>query len=274
MLVCKRDLRLAVVTAKSLLRLCDNTCRLAVTAMHDGTLSEADKAWFSGHIRGVRWQRWREEEPATKSMLDRFPMLARLYRDSSFQLAAKVLHPLTTSRCQRVFLVDSDTAFFERPDRLFRFFQGDDASPLYMHDHQDESRVISAEVNRVLETMVQAMGLPGRTWRLQHRFFNSGCLAFRPEQMDLQIAERFLHWHHEHAAALAGGKAGIWLGPWTREQMCYQMMYGFADPPAEPLGDDYWLGSAEGKVFNHFLRHYLVKKSTLVRLKALIATLP
>jgi hypothetical protein len=277
MLLCKRDLRLGAVALKSLLRF--DEMKLAVTLLNDGTLGDSGRRWLDRHVPGARWHTWKQtDDPQLAAALVRYPNLAALYR-SDYEPSAKLMHPLVLGRCQRVIQLDSDAAFFRRPDRLIAFCRGDDASPLYLHDHQDESQAVPALAHEAFEDLARAVAPPGRSWRLRHRFFNAGLLVFRRSQMDLSLAERYLEWLKTAPPKHTTGKLAIWFGPWKagsppgREQTAYHVMYALADPPAEPLGDDYWLGDAPGHVFNHFLRHYVVRDTTLNMLRRLIGEL-
>ncbi len=268
MLLCKRDLQLGVMAFKSLLRFDD--LKLAGTVLNDGSLTEQDKQWFEKHIPGVRWQVWKMSDPALAAALDTHPNLADLYLRSTYEQIAKMLHPVLTARCPRVIQFDSDTAFFKKPQRIIDFCKGQDDRPLYLHDHQDESTAVPPVVHEAFADLQAKTFPPGRAWGLQHRFFNAGLLIYRPDQMDLGVAEKYLGWRQTAPEKYTTGKPGIWFGTWTPEQTCYHVMYAFADPPPEPLGHDYHLGGEPGHIFNHFLRHYVVRDTTLNLIKQLI----
>lgn len=270
MLLCKRDLRLGALALKSLLRF--DEVRFAVSVTSDGSLNPKDRAWFDGHIPGCRWLDWPMRDARLDRLLGPWPRLAAVYR-SDFQMIAKLLHPILLARCPRVVQIDSDTAFFKPPDRILEFCRGDDARPLYLHDHQDEAKVISATVQQAFADLETSMLSGQQSWRLPHRFFNAGLLVYRPDQMDIAVAERYVGWKEDAPQPYTTGRLNIWFGSWTLEQTCYHVMYALADPPPEPLGDEYHLGGQPGHVFNHFLRHYLVRDTTLAMLRGLICQL-
>ena len=273
MLLCKRDLKLGVVAFKSLLRMQDDKVKFAGTVINDGSLSKDDMAWFDRHIPNCRWQTWKQEDPRVTEALDKRPHLAALYRQSKYEQIAKMVHPICTSRCPRVVQFDSDTAFFRRPERIFRFCLGEDSAPLYLHDHQDESKAVPPEALEGFADLHAKIG-QGKAWGLKHRFFNAGFLAYRPEHLSLDDAERYLAWRESAPQKFKEGKPGIWFGPWTPEQTSYHVMYTYAKATPVPLGDDYWLGGADGRIFNHFLRFYIVRKDVLKMIRGLIEQYP
>ena len=176
-------------------------------------------------------------------------------------------------RCPRVIVLDPDTAFFARPERLLRWSRALDDCNWYMHDHQDESTAGPADVERTFAQLQRDLVPDGRMWQLDRRLFNSGLLAFRPSTLSLDMAERYLAWHDALPRDKREGKAAIWFGNWTPEQTCYHVMFALGDVKPRPLGEEYHLGGNAGHTFNHFLRHYLVQDATLKRLRALMREL-
>ncbi len=276
MLLCKRDLRLGVVCLKSLLRF-DAGIRFCATILSDGTLTDADRAWFDHHIPNARWSsrpRKGDDRPSeVQAALAPWPHLSSLYHDSDFELIAKIIHPLLLGRHERIILLDADEAFFDVPERLMAFCRGDDAAPLYLHDHQNEAKGVDPQAIEAFASLGQAMTSAGHPWRMPRYYFNSGLLAYRRDQLNLAAAECYLAWREQAPADDRTGRLGIWFGDWTREQSAYLAMYAAADSPGEPLGPEYHLGGAPGHVFNHFLRHYVVRRRIHGRLQALIRTL-
>jgi hypothetical protein len=273
MLMCKRDLRLGVVALKSLLRFDD--VRLAASFINDGTITGADRRYVDHHGPNATWQTWKNtSDPRLDEAFAQYPNLKALYF-SDYEPSAKLMHPLVLGRCDRVVQYDSDTAFFARPDRIIEFCRGDDAMPLYLHDHQDESQVIPPLAHEAFKSL-HAYVAPDRPWGIGHRLFNAGMIIYRRDQMDLSMAERYLEWLKTAPAKFTTGKPAIWFGPWKvggvpgREQTAYHVMCALADPPARPLGEHYHIGGNPGHTFNHFLRHYIVRKSTLNMLRDLI----
>ncbi len=266
-LLCKRDLHIGVLAIKSLLRFTPPDW--AVCLSDDGSLTHADHAWVDKHIPGNRRLHWPDAGGQVDQSLHDKPLLKALYH-SRYAPVCKLLHPMLLARCQRVVVLDPDTAFFARPQRLLDFATGRTPGPWYLHDHQNESQTVPTEVNQALDQLAQTIAPSGRTWHLPHRLFNSGLLAYQPAKLDLTLAEKYLHWHQSLPASLRTGRAGIWFGDWTPEQTCYHVMFALSQTPAQPLGNDYHLGGASGHVFNHFLRHYLVMPATCARLQQLV----
>ena len=277
MLLCKRDLRIGVLAVKSLLRFAKN--RLALTITDDGSLTANDRQWVNGHLPGLRWLFWPEAAETEKSLAQALatrPLLKKLYH-SSYAPAGKLLHPVALARCDRVIVMDPDTAFFKPPQHLLDWITSDDLHGWYMHDHQDEAKTVPPEAIQAFADLEAKLVPQGRAWGVTLRLFNSGLLVFRPRQLDLDIAEKYLQWHKALPEAfrgrIRGGKLEIWFGDWTPEQTCYHVMFALSNPAPKPLGGDYHLGGQSGHVFNHFLRHYLVRSGTLKRLRQLIAEL-
>lgn len=270
LLLCRRDLRIGVLALKSLLRFGEDC--LAVTVSDDGSLTDRDRGWVDRHVPNSRWLSWPTRDAAIDEALAHRDHLAELYR-SRYAPVCKLLHPVVLGRCSHVILIDPDTAFFKSPKRLLDWANHKEAHAWYLHDHQDEESVVPDEAREGFKSLEAEIVSPGRPWRLEHRLFNSGLLAFCPEGMDLDLSERYLRWHKSIPGRFKTGKAEIWFGDWTPEQTCYHVMFALADPPAQPLGEDYHLGGEAGHVFNHFLQHYLVQSSTLSRLRGLISEL-
>ncbi len=268
LLLCKRDLQVGLLAIKSLLRHADGELAIAVT--DDGTLSRQDREWVRTHVRGVHW--WQRREADVVDRLTDRPQLAALYQ-SDYAPSAKLLHPMLLARCGRVIVMDPDTAFFAPPDRLLAWARGGGDCAWYLHDHQDEREAVPAMVEQAFDKLQCAVTTNGTEWSVRHRLFNSGLLAFRPSNLSLELAERYLSWREGIPAEYRQGKAAIWFGDWTPEQTCYHVMLALSRGGAKPLGDHYHLGGAEGHTFNHFLRHYLVQRPVLKRLRTLVTNL-
>jgi hypothetical protein len=271
MLLCRRDLRIGGVALKSLLRF--TSLKLAVTLTDDGSLSAADRAWIDRHVPGGRWLGWPCPDPALAAAMKDRPQLHQLYH-SPYAPVCKLMHSIALARVGRVIVLDPDTAFFREPTRFVQWVQQDERVALYLHDHQDETTQVPAGVNEAFDRLQRELTPPDRSWSLQHRFFNSGLLVFRPDELDLDHAERYLAWWRQQDESLKQGKAAIWFGHWTPEQTCFHILFAWAAGGSEPLGDAYHLGGKGGHTFNHFLRHYLVKGTTHRMLRELIATMP
>lgn len=267
-LLCKRDLHVGLLALKSLLHHADG--KLAVALTDDGTLTTDQRRWISHHVVGAHWWR-RREHNATDSLADH-PHLIKLY-NSDYAPSAKLLHPMLLARHARVIVLDPDTAFFDRPKRLLNWARDEQDGSLYLHDHQDESTCVPDIVGQAFRELQEQLQHHGQAWSVDRRLFNSGLLAFMPAKLSLKVAEHYLAWRESARPEYREGKAAIWFGDWTPEQTCYHVMFALGKDKAVPLGDDYHLGGAQGHLFNHFLRHYLVQKPTLKRLAQLTARL-
>jgi hypothetical protein len=268
-LVCKRDLRIAALALKSLLRFAPE---LAVAITDDGTLSVPDRDWLAGHVTNVRWLARRVYVPEVNAALVSRPKLARLY-SGRYHPICKLLHPLVLGRTERVIVLDPDTAFFRRPDLLLKWASGGDGRDYYLHDHQDEATQVPAAVRSGIADLAAQVLPAGRKWGVDRYFFNSGLLLYHRSRLNLDVAEGYFTWREKQPAELRTGKPGIWFGDWTPEQTGYLAMFAAADPPPVPLGPDYHLGGGDGFVFNHFLRHYLIQTPTQRMMAGLVRQL-
>ena len=271
MLLCRRDLELGVLALKSLLRF--EPDRLAVMISDDGTLSPSNRLWVQRHIPNCGWLTWPARGPAIERAITTRPATAGLYRGGRFPLICKVLHPIAAARCEDVIVLDPDTAFFAPPQQLLQWVRGREPAPLYMHDHQDEVVTVMPQLRRSFNELLPQVTGRDRSYELAYWLFNSGLLAFEPAQLDLDIAERYFQWSKSHVYSDRRDRMGIWFGHWTREQTAYQFMFAAVEPAPKPFGDEYFLGGGSGYVFNHFLRHYLVRDETLNQLRQLIGEL-
>jgi hypothetical protein len=256
--LCRRDVRLAAVSLKSLLRF--TPASLCLT--DDGTLTTEDRRYLSGHFPGARWMERRDRDPRVAEAVIRRPALRRFY-EGELPMAAKLLHPVAAADGERVIVLDPDTAFFRRPDRLLRWIaQG--GGPLYLFDRSKNSAMhCGDEARETLERLGEAVDPRASLDRLPHLFFNSGLLACTPGSLDLDVADAFLAWWEQQPAELRTGNAGIWFGPWTREQMAYAVMLAAADAAGEAFGAEYHIGFDPGAVFNHFLGCNVARRDVL-----------
>ncbi|MAE68160.1 MAG: hypothetical protein CMJ18_28250, partial [Phycisphaeraceae bacterium] len=191
MLLCARDVRLGVLAVKSLLRFTGD--EVAVTFTDDGSLTSRHCDLVDRHVTGARWLARCPDDPRIDAACAARPLLGALYRDRRFPFGLKLLHPLLLGDASCVISLDADTAFFERPETLIEYCRGAIDGPVYLHDHQDEA-VMTPVAQEAFGSLESALGREGRPWRLGHRFFNAGLLAYRPQDLDLDHAERYLAW--------------------------------------------------------------------------------
>lgn len=270
MLVCRRDLRMSVLALKSLMRFAPG--RFAVTLTNEGTLSAADEAWVSRHVPGCRWLPRHLPEATLAPVFDGRPHLRALY-GTGFQLVCKLVHSFASPACERVIVLDPDTAFLAPPELLLHWLQGDDPHAYYMHGVPGRDGTIPREVWDGFAAITALGGCAPGQWRLDNHYFNSGLLLFRPAQCNLDHAEAFLRWRADEGTGLREGLPGIWFGDWTREQTAFLVMYALMDPPSRPLPEGYCLGPLREDSFNHFLREYMVHPDTLRRMARLVTEL-
>jgi hypothetical protein len=267
MQLCRRDLWMGVVACKSLLRHCPGLLHL--TLIDDGSLSEDHRRSVASHLPGLRWLRAGDAIDPRSPVISGRPHLAALPA-TGFVLAPKLIYPSVYARSNKVIILDPDTVFLARPESLLQWIAGG-AEALYLHDHQRDERGDAPGLFRSQLLKLQPLLAPGRRWRLDHYYFNSGLLAFQPSALDFDIAERFLAWLESADPELKTGACRVWFGSWTPEQTCYMLMFAYLDPPAVPFGREYRIGDAEGGTFCHFLRDGLVKNSSLRILERFVA---
>jgi len=268
MLVCQRDVQLAVLATKSFLRFVDSPISVAFTS--DGSVTPTERMWISTHIPGARWLERRSCQPYLDTQ--RYPRLAKLY-ETNYHPLCKLLHPPLLSPAEKVLILDPDTAFFRRPDKLLSWVNGSQPGSLFLHDHQEESVRVPAETREAFDELQKLLCVAGRPWLMPYYFFNSGLLAYHREHVDLDAAESYLSWWEKAPGRYTTGKPGLWFGNWTPEQTCYQVIFATMISPAIPLDDEYRLGGKPGHAFNHFLWLHLVKAECLTRLRSLIKEL-
>jgi hypothetical protein len=271
MLLCRRDVEIGVLALKSLLRFGDARWAVAITS--DGSVTDRQRRWIDHHIHGCHWL------PAVSSdrrMIDALrtrPRLDALYR-GDYQPLRKLLHPAVLARHARVVVLDPDTAFWRRPEQLVDWASSADGGGLFLHDAQDESVYVPAEVREAFEELRRVIQPPSRLWSMPYFFFNSGLLAYQCDRCDLDVAEYYLQWLAAAPSKYTTGKPGLWFGTWTPEQTAYQLIFARMDPAARPLGGDYRIGYGRGSVFNHFLWLQLIRPASLDMLRALVDSLP
>jgi hypothetical protein len=270
MLLCRRDVRLGVLALKSLLRF--REARFAVTLTDDGTVGAARRQWIDRHVENSRWLPRFGEQPALQDAFQVRPHLHALY-GSRFHMICKLLYPVVLPRCDRVLLLDSDTAFFRRPETVLDWACGRAPYAYYLHDVPEKEKTVPERVKETLRGIAERARPDGYRWSLDFYFFNAGLLLFRPADYDLDIAEAYLAWRSEAPERLFQGMQAIWFGDWTREQTCHLLTFATMAYPVRPLGEEYHLGACTETVFNHFMRDYVVQSHTLRRLQRLIEEL-
>lgn len=270
MLAWRGDAILAVVALKSLLRFCEGRC--AVTITDDGSLSHKQRTWISWHIPNVRFLPRRIENKQLTSILKTTPLLAQLYY-GDYHPICKLIHPLVLSMCNKVIILDPDTAFFKSPDLLLSWIDDADNRDLFLHDKQNEKIAVPYETIEAFDRLRLELNALGKPWSMPYYFFNSGLLAYRVQRMDIQIAELYLKWLKNAPEKYKTGKPGLWFGPWTPEQTAYQLMFATMHPAPCPLGEQYRIGNSKGYTFNHFLGLQITQKASLKMLQDLIYTI-
>jgi hypothetical protein len=271
MLLCRRDVEIGVLALKSLLRFRETAWAVSLT--DDGSLTDRQRSWIDQHVPGCRWLLRVSEAPAVRLALQRLPRLRALYM-GNYQPLRKLLHPALLARTEKVLVLDPDTIFSRRPERLAAWAEGDgESAGLFLLDHQDESTMVPQETISAFDELRMFIR-PDGPWSMPSYFFNSGLLAYSPALMDLTLAERYLEWRETAPAKYITGKPGLWFGDWTPEQTAYQVIFAAMEPPAVPFGDEYRIGRRPGHTFNHFLWLQLVMPSSLGMLQAVIQELP
>lgn len=268
-LVCRRDYNLSLVAAKSLLRF--NELRASLTLTDDGSLDPWHREYISSHLPGCRWlPRVVDDERITRVMQS-YQRIASVYQ-GPFSMIRKLLHPIILGSAPRILLLDSDTVFFRRPDRLIKWTRDRETAALYLHDDRGGSQCVSSKIVNAFDELKIFIGHQ-YNWTLQHYFFNAGLLAFDPSSLELKLFEKFLKWRSQLPEDFRNGEGSIWFGEWTIEQTGYMVMFGYSTSDAMPFGDGYKIGYDADQIFCHFLRHHLVRQKTLLALNQLVGTL-
>lgn len=259
MLLCRRDLRLAVLALKSLLEHTD--LGLSVSVTDDGSLREADRRFFDAQIRNARWLDRVSRDPAVERALEGRPHLSALY-SGDFSFARRLVHPFALARSPRVIQLDADTLFLTQPAAFHAWLDGKGPRHLFLRDIRDERADVPIEARRAIADLWPTVVGPSVRLSVPSYFFNAGLLAFHPAELDLDVAERFLSTRETLPESLRRGPAGIWFGDWTREQMCFLLMFA-ATGDALALDDSYRIGFHPDATFCHFLRSNLGKPVVL-----------
>lgn len=268
-LVCQRDAALAVLAVSSLLHHAD--VPLSVVFTDDGSLTAKTRSSMAARFPDASWLPRVADTTDVRRVLAGRPHLAALY-ESPFSFARRLVHPFAVSASTKVIQLDADTLFFHAPTKLLSWVRTGGPA-LFLHDHQDEAATIPALVRDLLGDLVARERGGPTAWPLSHYLFNAGLLAFRPSELDLDVAERFLAWRTTAPAAARHGRPAIWFGDWTQEQTAFLLMFACLPTRPEPLGADYHLGCDPSRAFNHFMRHYLVQSRTLAAIRTEVRAL-
>ena len=170
--------------------------------------------------------------------------------------ACKLLHPIALSESQKVLVMDR-TRRLSSSRTTDCVGEGWRQRGLYLHDSRDEAGSIPDQSE--LFASLNGESPTGRSWSLDHYYFNAESLAFAPSNLDLGIAEN---------SSLTDNTPAEGTPQRRRSRLVQRMdpragrLHGdvrLNDPPAKPLGDEYRIGFQPGRTFCHFLRHYLVK---------------
>jgi hypothetical protein len=269
--LCRRDLYPAILACKSLLRYSGDL--LSLTFLMDGSIRPEDRALMDFHLPGCRWLGREDLLQQNPAILEGRPHLSKMAH-SPFVLTLKLLLPSVFARKAKVIMLDCDTVFFRRPELLLEWIRSGTES-MYLYDFRRDDRAESpAELERRFSELFSQVA-PGKEWRLTHRYFNSGLLAFDTAHLDFDIADRTIGWVEALPPEARSGAMRVWFNPWVMEQTAYLVMYAVTDPPAVAFDRQYCLEVPnENGVFCHFMREGLTQPANLEFLREVVQTLP
>lgn len=153
-LVCKRDLYMYLLAAKSFLLYCNN---VAIIAHDDGTLSGNDCEILKQHIEGIKIIRRSEADMLIEKAM--MPEFFRIRNDCFFML--KVFDFNFFNQAKKTILLDSDILFISSPDEAIEFVNDERINCFYNSDPYENT--FRTDVKDI------GLGLPN---------FNSGFIGY------------------------------------------------------------------------------------------------
>ncbi|WP_404362223.1 hypothetical protein [Marinobacter sp.] len=181
LVTCSRDLFMAILAVKSLLRFTD---QLAVVFHGDRSLDEAGARKLKEQIPGCRVvlleeaDKKAEKHPEILRLREALPERFRLasgYEAQRRAWALKVFDFHLFAQCDRVIVLDSDTLFLQRPDELINFIGGREPCGFYA---VPRLRNLKMPDQLIVNYFPQAHVIPR---------FNGGLFGFDQTQMPVSL---------------------------------------------------------------------------------------
>jgi len=239
--------------------------RVGVMFHSDGTIRPRHRRLLEKHIHGAEFTRYPSKDPRVAEVFKNRPYCADYYR-RGLSCQPKLVHIPVFARVDRVIQLDSDVAFWGRPDAIIDCVNGPEARPMYQIDHNKKNPDPGADVRQHFDELRHSLdSLRERSFEIKSYYFCSGIMLLPVRRFSFDIVEDYFRWHATECPAHTKRELH-WFWDWTVEQTAY--MLNFATwPDAIPLDAKYPTGDVPGGVCNHFLGMNYSKDSSLHRIR-------
>jgi len=248
MLTCKNDTNMAILSLKSLLRFEDN---FSVVVHGDKTLTETDLYLFKKHIPNCRTVSYLEARELAKSnnridklrsLLPEMFKLGSEYNTQRDAWALKVFDFHLTSNSQKVFVLDSDTLFLQKPERLTD----------WINSGQDSFYAVPYTPNLRIPESIYLEKFPNSELI---ESFNGGFFGFHREIISMDAVADVVEKIKDNSDVLIYGDECIWrlvIGTSNSSQLPYEHYPLFA---TKKRYDQLFANSSQFRYIHFLLKH-------------------
>jgi len=227
----------------------------------DGTVSSAQKDYLLEQFPGVQFVDYPSSDNRLTRVLAPRPCCLRNYR-LGISRQPKLLHPSVFARADKIILLDSDVAFYARPQRIMEWVSGVDPSPAYLVNWDQEASIPSS-LPEIFATSFGSLTSHRGPFQIRHYCFDTGLLLYSRRRLSLDIVEDYYRWQASSPARKAPQMH--WFHDEMLERTAYMLNFA-AWEDARPFGREYVVGSAPADVCNHFTNGGYYKEKSLLRM--------
>ena len=146
MMLCKRDLEMAMCSAKAFNQVMDDAMRFRFH--DDGSLDESDVAFVEKHVPGTKVILRKEADERAEKELGKYPKILEYRRNQIMSL--KIIDVTIWGEGKRFCYVDSDVLFFHKPEFFIKALQDELPKNYFNKDIQNAYMQTPEEIEAFL----------------------------------------------------------------------------------------------------------------------------
>lgn len=236
--------------------------RVGLTLHMDGTVTEQQRRWMEERVRGAAFTDYPSQDVRLLALFRGRPKCEEYYR-RNISCMPKLFHVPAFARTDRVIVMDTDVAFYSRPDVIVDWVDRPASPPRYMisgSPGEDPGEC----VREVFRQVCDCIGKDGTRLTVRDYYFNSGLILFPVSRWLPELVDRYFNWHS--FSEWRNAKGLFWFSDWTVEQTAVMLNFA-AWPDAQPLDTNYACGDAPALVCNHYMSIYYYRKAILGKIR-------
>ncbi len=228
----------------------------------DGTVNAGGKRYLQQHFPNAAFSDFPCTDPRVTDLLKKYEHLQKFYRQGS-SVIFRLLPMRALARAPRIISLDSDLAFYARPQALVDWVHQEQNTLHHLIGNISDREQQAQEARQLLVNMMSdANGPVVQSENIDMRF-NAGLMLLPTEMLDLSLVNRFCQWHVTHQ----GPRPGFWFHEWNIDQSAMMLVMA-ASGRAQPLtAPDYICGANEARVCNHYLYNTYYHTPVLQRMQ-------